>query len=399
MTANRQIGFWLTVYVFVATMMGTTLPTPLFPIYQQRLGVGEFTITVIFAVYAAGVLAGLLLMGKLSDEVGRRPVLLVALALGILSAVISVVVPGLSGLTIARVLSGLSAGVITGTATAALVDLAPPSRSGFASSTSVAANLGGLSAGPLIAGLLAQFAPDSLVVPYLVNLALLVLAVLAVLATPETVVRRGRLALRFGRVGVPSAVRGVFVLAGTTGFCAFAVSGFFSAVSPTLLATVLGLPSHALAGVVVSLVFGASVAGQIAIERLPARVALSVGCIALVVGVTLIAEAMVGSSLAALMIAALIAGVGQGLAVGGGLVALSAGAPPERRSEVASSFFVVLYVGLSLPVIGVGIAVLVAGLERAVLLFSAAIALTVLAVLAWLVRARMPGSPAHHGQT
>jgi len=153
---GRGPAFALSAYAFAVTMAGTTLPTPLYPLYRERFGFSELMITVIFATYAAGVIVALVLVGRLSDEIGRRPVLLPALALSALSAVAFLLAQGLVPLLVGRVLSGFSAGIFTGTATATLVDIAPPRRRGRGTLVATAANMGGLGCGPLLAGLLAQ---------------------------------------------------------------------------------------------------------------------------------------------------------------------------------------------------------------------------------------------------
>src|SRR5436305_4691565 len=134
--ARRRItgtpAFVIAAYAFAATMLGTTLPTPLYALYQRRYGFTELVVTVIFAVYAGGVIAALMLFGRLSDEAGRRPVLLAGLALSALSAVVFLLAQGLAPLLVGRVLSGLSAGIFTGTATATLVDLGGSWRAGRA---------------------------------------------------------------------------------------------------------------------------------------------------------------------------------------------------------------------------------------------------------------------------
>jgi MFS family permease len=379
---TRAVGFWLVAYAFTVNMLGTTVPTPLYPIYQERFGFSGELITVIFAVYAFGVIAGLLLFGQLSDEVGRRRLMLPGLVLSALSAVAFVVTPGLPLIFVGRVLSGLSAGIFTGTATAALVDLAPEDRRGLATGVAVAVNLGGLGLGALLAGLLAQLAPAPLRLAYWVDLGLVVLAIMAVLAVPETVDRGQSARWRLQRLGIPPEIRGVFIRAATAGACAFAVSGLFSAVAPGLLADLIGLKSHALAGFLVFLVFLASAAGQLAVRRMAAPMGLPAGCVALVVGVGLVAAAIEQASLALLLASAVIVGLGQGVAVGSGLAAINTGAPPERRGEAASSFFVLLYVGLSVPVIGVGVADQAFGLRDAGVAFSAIIGVLVLVVLA-----------------
>lgn len=395
-TAAR--GFWLVSYGVVVTMMGTTLPTPLYPIYQQRLGFTQLTITVIFAVYAIGVLAGLLLFGKLSDDLGRRAVLLPGLGLGVLSAVMFLVWPTLTGLLVGRVLSGLSAGIVIGTATAALVDLASPERRGFATRVAVVVNLGGLGAGALLAGLLAGFAPDALQLPYAVNVIMLIIAGAGLLWVPETVAGQGGWRVTVQRLGVPASVREVFIPAATGGFCGFAVSGLFGAVSPDLLVSVLHMTSHAIAGSIVALVFATSAAGQVVVGRLPDRRALPLGCAALAAGVALVGVAVGEASLAALLAAAAVGGIGQGLTIGAGLVALNARTPTGRRSEVASSFFFVIYLGLVVPVVGVGVVTHEVGLRKAGVAFSAVIGVIVLAVLAsLLLRPDGPGGGSGEG--
>ncbi|HZU61096.1 MAG TPA: MFS transporter, partial [Solirubrobacteraceae bacterium] len=168
---GRRAGFVLATYAFAVTMLGTTVPTPLYVFYKQRFGFSELMITVIFATYAAGVISALLALGRASDAVGRRPVLLLGLVLSALSAVVFLLADGLPLLLVGRLLSGLSAGIFTGTATATLVDLGErPDRS-----TLVAAitNMGGLGCGPLLAGILAQLAPLPLRLSFWADLALL----------------------------------------------------------------------------------------------------------------------------------------------------------------------------------------------------------------------------------
>lgn len=163
--APRRAAFWLLAFVFAATMLGTTLPTPLYVIYQARWHFAAGVVTLIFAVYAAGVVAALLLAGRSSDQAGRKPVLAVALGLSALSTVVFLLAPDVGVLLAARIVSGLSAGLMTGTATAALTELVPPAagrRASLvatpaagrrASLVATAANMGGV-------GVASQFIGD-----------------------------------------------------------------------------------------------------------------------------------------------------------------------------------------------------------------------------------------------
>ena len=128
LATRREVAFWFIAYVFAATMLGTTLPTPLYVIWQSEWGFSSGVVTLIFAVYAAGVLAALVFAGRASDQVGRRPVLGAALGLSGLSTVVFILATSVGWLFLGRVLSGFSAGLMTGTATAALTDMLGPAR-------------------------------------------------------------------------------------------------------------------------------------------------------------------------------------------------------------------------------------------------------------------------------
>src|SRR5947199_3933305 len=265
---GRRRGYAVTALAFGVTMVGTTLPTPLYGIYRQELGFSELTVTVIFATYAIGVIAALLVLGSLSDEVGRRGALLPGLGLSALSAVAFLAANGLGLLLVGRVLSGLSAGIFTGTATATLVDLAPPGREDRATLVATVANMGGLGTGPLLAGLLAESGLGSPVrIPFWVDLGLLVPAVVGIWRMPEPVEVRGRPRLRPQRLHVPASVRETFRRGALAAFAGFAVLGLFTAVAPAFLGQVLGVASHAVVGLIVFGVFVASTAGQLGLER------------------------------------------------------------------------------------------------------------------------------------
>ena len=378
---GRRAGFAAVAYAFAVTMLGTTLPTPLYAIYQQEFGFSELMITVIFATYAAGVIAALLLFGALSDQIGRRRALLPGLALSALSAVAFLLAQGLGLLLVGRVLSGLSAGMFLGTATATLVDLAAPEARNRATLVATTANIGGLACGPLLAGLLAEFAGSPLRLTFWVDLALLVPAAVLVWATPETVRVSGPVRLRPHRFHLPPEVRPAFLRAALAGSAGFAVLGLFTAVTPGFLGQLLGIDSRATVGLVVFAVFAASTVGQTALRRVPSELAFRAGCLALIAGMGVVAVGLALSSLAALVAGGVLAGLGQGLNLRAGLSAVNAAAPADHRAEVASSFFTVAYVALSVPVVGVGLLAELTSLRAAGLIFAALVALLALSVL------------------
>jgi MFS family permease len=392
--ASRRSGFWLVAGAFSVTMLGTTLPTPLYVIYQQELGFAPSMITVVFAVYAAGVLAALLLFGRASDQWGRRRVLLAGLGCAALAAVTFLLAQGLALLFVGRVLSGLSAGIFTGTATAALVDLAGEGQGRRATLVAAAFNMGGLGLGPLVAGLLAQFAPMPLRLPFWVALGLVLLAAGAVWAVPETGSIPAHPHLRISRPDLPPEVRPVFVRAATAGFAGFAVLGVFTGVAPSFLLDVLHEGNHVLSGAVVFTVFAASTLGQIVLVPRLGRRALAAGCMGLIIGLGLLASGLATTSLVLVIAAAVVAGLGQGLTLRGGLEAVNSRAPAERRAGVASSFFMVLYVAIAGPVIGEGVAADHIGLQPAGIAFSIAVSAVAAIALAMLVpRRARSGAP------
>jgi MFS family permease len=398
-SAVRSIGrgpaFLAIAYAFLIAMAGTTLPTPLYPIYQERFGFGDLMITVIFATYAAGVIAGLMLTGRLSDEIGRRKVLGFGLACAALSTVLFLVAQGVAPILVARVLSGLTAGAFAGAATAMLVDLAPDGRRTLAAGVAVAVNLGGLGCGTLLSGALAQTGVAPLRLPYWVYLGLLVPAALSVLLAPETVQPREHPRFAPQRLSVPPEVRGTFVRATLGGFCAFAISGLFGAVGPLFLGKFLGYHSHLLAGAVVFILFIASVVGQFGVRRMSERIALIAGDVALVISACLLIVALEVESLPVLIACGVIVGMGQGIAVGAGLAALAAVTPPERRGEVSAAFFVVLYVALGVPVVTVGLLSQAVGLRTAgVVIGVAGIALAAAGAASLLAQRGAKASPA-----
>lgn len=375
---TQRAGFAAVAYAFAVTMLSTTLPTPLYPLYRAQLGFSELTVTVVFATYAVGVLIALVAFGNSSDAVGRRWVLLPGLGAAVVSAIVFLAEVDLPMLFVGRVLSGLSAGLFTGTGTATLLDLAPARNRGRGSLVATLVNMGGLGLGPLLAGLIAQYGAVPLRVTYVIDLALLVPACVGVLLTPETVPSRSR--LRRPALAVPRQVRAVFFQAALTGFAGFVVLGTFTGVSPAAVTQLLHEDNLAVVGLVVFVVFAASAAGQVLLRAVPTRVALPAGAVVLTVGALVIALALSRESLTLLIVGGVVAGLGQGLGFRAGMAAVNAATPSDQRAAVTSTFFVVLYIGISVPIVGIGIGAELAGLKTAGV--GAAIAVAVLEAVA-----------------
>jgi hypothetical protein len=243
--------------------------------------------------------------------------------------------------------------------------------------------MAGLGLGPLFSGLIAQWAPAPLVLPYLVHVGLLISAAAGLwFFLPETVPVATTKVLTRPRLRVPRPAGAAFLSATAAAFPGFAMLGLYTAIAPTVLRQLIQRPDPSLAGVVVFTVFLASAAGQVALIPALRRQALIVGCCLLVAGPLVLVIALVTGSLAHLFIAGALSGLGQGVTLRAGLTMLHRQTPAANRAEVSSAFFVAMYVAISLPVVGVGFAVGPVGLQAAGLSFCAAMSLVALGAAA-----------------
>jgi MFS family permease len=355
------MAFWAVAAAFCLNLAFSAVPTPLYSIYQQRDHFSTFMITVVYAVYAVGVIVSLFLGGHVSDWVGRRRVLVPAILVNVLSAVLFIAMPSLAGLLVARIVSGVSVGLTTGTASAYLAELhlgaggSPAGRRPQIVAT--ASNLGGIGVGPLGAGLLAQFVPSPLVMPYVIFGGVLVVLAVATAIAPETADRPNpRPAWRPQRVAIPAHARGTFFAAAAAGAAAFAVYGVFNSLMPGFLAGTMHETSYAVAGAIAFAAFASGALAQIALGSAGVALTLRTAVPVTVAGLILFTLGMWLPSLPVFVIGGIITGAGSGLVVRGSLVAAAGTAPPESRAEVLAGYFLGAYVGLSVPVIALGIA-------------------------------------------
>jgi MFS family permease len=390
-------GFWLIAIAFTVAMGFASAPAPLYPLYQRRDGLSALTITIVFAMYAVGVLASLLLAGHLSDRIGRKRILIPALGLEALAAMMFLAWPVLPGLIVARLISGLAVGLVTATATAHLHDLHAASRPGAGPGrfevVSTAANFGGLGAGTLLAGFLAQFASAPLRTPYLVFLALIALSLAAAGLSPETVDDRpGRLRYRPQRIRVAHGDRARYVVAAASAFAAFAVFALFTSLATGFVAGTLHHPSRLLAGAIVFAVFGAAALAQTATSRLRLGLRLGLGLPVEAVGMTVVALGMREASLAAFLVGGALAGAGAGVLFKSALGTVAAMAGDQVRGEALAGLFLIAYLGLILPALALGIATRYTGAATATLWFTGVLLITLAGtgMLAWSTRRESP---------
>ncbi|GAA2741937.1 MFS transporter [Terrabacter aerolatus] len=395
--ARHRRGFWVVVGAFTVLMAFTTLPTPLYPLYQQLDGFPTFVITLIFAAYGVGVMGGLYLAGHVSDYLGRRRVLLAATTVEIVSAVMFALLHDTGSLLVARFLCGLGIGAVTATATAHLAELHAVGRPGadsrFASVVAGAVNTGGLALGPLVAGLLTQFLPHPLTVPYAVWVVLLVLAFVALLFAPETVDRpAGRPAYRPQRVSVEPKARPHFSAAAVAAAASFSVLGVFTSLTASFVGGTLGLHSRLLTGAIVFGVIGASTVSQVVLGARDVPDRLRAGMAAMSVGLVLVAVGAWTTSLPVFVVAGVLAGAGVGLVFNVAITTAATVSSPEHRGGTLAGMFLAAYVGITVPVVAAGVAVTFFPASAVLVVFAAVVLVAVLVSTTRLLAHSTPSS-------
>ena len=359
---RHRRAFWVVAFAFLWVMALGTAPSPLYGLYRARDHFSVFMVTVAYAVYAVGVIVALLLAGHLSDLYGRRRLLLPGVCISIVSAIVFLASKSLAGLLVARLINGISIGIVASTATAYLTELhaigRPHATARMGQLTASTVNVGGLAVGAVVAGVLAQWVSRPLTLPYFVFLGALVLGAVGVAVLPETrEAATPRPRYRPQRLSVPPAERGRYFAAALSTLVAFAALGLFAGLAGLFLAVALHHPSLALAGGVVGAMLGAAVAAQFLTVSWSVARNLQAGMAAMVIGIGL---AVLGVWLHSPSLALFIAG---GVVIGGGSGAIFKGAvgtvmsisPPERIAESLTGVFLAAYVGISLPVVGAGI--------------------------------------------
>lgn len=376
-TAQPRWRFWAIAYSLLLLLTGTNLATPLYRDYERLFGFSSIVVTLVFAAYVAALIPSLLIAGPLSDAVGRRQVLLPAVIIAGIGSAVFMLANSTAWLFVGRIVQGIAVGAASGALTAALTETEPRGNYRRAALMATAASVGGLGLGPLVAGALAQYGPAPRQLPFAVEIIALIPAAVAVTTTPNPATR---VRWKPRRPQIPASARPVFLVSGTANFLAFAVIGLFLALVPTYVATLADSGNLLLGGGAVSVMIASSVITQIVAYGGQSRTLQVSGLCLLALGLVLLAVAGGVSSLPLLLIATAIAGIGHGLVFLGGLTDVNSAAPAARRADVLSSFYVIVYLGVGVPVIGVGLLATSIGLLRAVQYFAIVVAVLCLAV-------------------
>jgi MFS family permease len=360
-TRRYGFGFWAVAFAFLIVMAAATLPSPLYGLYRTRDHLSAFTVTVIYAIYAAGTIATLLSVRFVAARIGRRGVMLGAVATMMAAAGLLAAWKALPGLLVGRFITGVAVGLAAGTAITYLIELRarenPKASVIRARNIGTAVNVGALGIGPLIAGFLAEWVKHPLTLPYLLWVALGAIALIGLATAPET----GTLAPAASagsQASSSSRSVGLLVPAAAATLAAFSANGLFAGLSGLFLATTFHHPSHALAGATLFLVFAAGVASQLATSGLPASRVFVLGTISMLIGLALLVTAVHLStpSLALFLLSGALIGAGAGALFKGTTGLVLEATAPENRLAMTSDLLIALFVGLSIPVIGAGVA-------------------------------------------
>jgi predicted MFS family arabinose efflux permease len=389
-TLSQPLAYALSAAIIGAAVFASAVPSPLYQTYARLWGFSSVLVTLIYATYAVGVLAALLLAGRVSDVAGRRPVLAVALSALLAATVLYMLAQSVAWLFAARGIQGLATGLALGTASAGLLDFHPRQDPEGVSLTNGVVTAGGLGLGGLASSAVVQLLPAPRVLPYVLVFILFVVALVGVVLMPEPVTSRSKPRLAPQRPHVPSSIRQPFILAALAVVSAYSIGGLFFALGPELSAHVFNTGNHLVTGSSLFLLPGAGAIAMLAYGRRAAWLGATAGSVALAFGVALIALSAAEDSAVALIVGSVVGGAGFGLAFLGSLRALSAQIPAAHRAGVMSAFFISAYCALSIPAVLAGFAAGPLGLQPTFEILGSAVAALalVVALQAWRTRPR-----------
>jgi MFS family permease len=389
---SRHAAYLLAAATIGLALFSSGTPSPLYGTYSQLWGFDSVVLTLVYATYAFGVLITLLLAGRLSDEVGRRPVLVVAMSALVIATIPFMLADSVVWLFVARGIQGLATGLALSAASASLLDLHPnrdPVSVSLANGVSSTIGMGG---GVLVSAAIVQYLPAPRVLPYVLLLILFLGFLVASwrMKEPVEVAPGARFKLTPQRPYVPPVARRPFVLAALAVLSSWSIGGLFLSLGPELASLVYSSSSHVVSSLSIVLLAGAGTIGQLAFGRWAPWRAAAIGSLALAAGMGLVVAAAATESPLLFTVGAIVTGAGFGTAFLGGLRSLSAAIPPEHRAATMSAFYLVAYSSLSIPAVIAGVVVEPLGIQSTFEIFGSAIILIALLVTAeaWRQRPR-----------
>ena len=395
-TLSPKLAYALVAAVISLALFASGTPSPLYGTYRELWHFSPVVLTLIYATYAFGVLASLVLAGRVSDEVGRRPVLIVALSTLMGASVLFMLADSVAWLFVARGIQGIATGLALGAASASLLDLHPRRDPAGVGLTNGVASTAGMGLGVLTSAVVIDTLPAPRVLPYVVLFVLFAIALVGALLMPEPVTDRSRPRLTPQKPSVPASVRRPFLLAALGVISSWSIGGLFLSLGPQLSGSLFHSTDHIVAGISVFALAGAGSVGQLVFGRSAPWKGAAYGSIALAVGMLMIVTATSDGSSGLFVAGTVVGGAGFGVAFLGALRVLSAAIPNEHRAAVMSAFYIVAYLSISIPAIVAGVLVTPLGLQSTFEIFGSIVAgLALLVALeAWRQRPRVERMPA-----
>ena len=385
---------------FTSVYLAAGALTPLLVVYKEQWNFASSMLTLAFAVYAIGFLAAVLTLGSLSDHIGRRPVLIGALVIQVVSNLLFLVASDVGWVIAGRIVQGIASGAATSAFTAALVELAPPNRKRLGTILGSVGLTGGLGGGSLLAGLAIQLTTSANSIIFIVLTVVTILGIIAIALSPESVVRSsGGLRSLIPHIAVPPATRKEFFAAAPVVAAVWMLAGLSGGLAPSMVRSVFHLDSGLLNGVSGFIAPATSAVIGLAFATVDPRRAMTIGIYASIIGAIGIIAGIEAASLALMIIGQAIAGVGFGASFTAALRLIFPLAAPHQRAGVVSGIYLVSYLALGVPIVVAGQLTGVLGEVPAVAWYTGLALLLALISLVAQVRIKRstpsPARPAH----
>jgi predicted MFS family arabinose efflux permease len=351
---SKRAAFYLLASITISFLAGSSAPTPLYALYQAQWGFSPITVTIIFGVYALSVLTALLFVGRLSDHLGRRPVLIAATAVQAATMVIFATASGVGGLVLARIIQGLATGAAVGAVGAGMIDL---NKERGVTANAVAPAFG-TATGGVLSGFLVQYLPAPTHLVYAVLCTIFVLQGIGVALMADTIAPvPGALASLRPQLNLPVATRAPLLLALPVLVASWALAGFYASLGPMLVRGMLGVDSALLGGLALFVLTASGGLAVLVLQHREARTMMTLGASLLAAGVGVAVWSLPHHAIAAFFAGTSIAGVGFGTGFQGAVRSIVPFAAPHERAGVLSIVFVVSYLSMGVPAIVAGMLV------------------------------------------
>jgi MFS family permease len=351
---KETMAYGIVAYCLFVVIFGINLASPIYSIYRDAWDLTPAMVTSLFAAYAFPVIPAIVLFGQIAPRFGSRRILGAGLVFATIGSLGLAFAEGYGWMLAARIMQGVSVGMFNGVAVVALTDLHATRDRRAAALAAAAMVTAGNALGPVMSGALAEFAPMPTVLPYATHLLMLAAAIagLAFVDLKAERVPRSRLHLPF----VPSGLRVLFATASASSFIAWSAVSLFLSVVPSYLDEWVGQSSYLVTGGAAAFVLGLSSVGQRSLSKAPVAVAASAGCICMTLGLACLYFSSATSSLVWLALSAAFVGFGHGPLYAVGLGTVNRISPDASRADLISLYYAITYIGVSIPVMALGLA-------------------------------------------